>query len=119
MRAASLAGGPTLQAPMRGRRLLANGLMAIPLAIVCVVAACTPPPQGNPQVVPATSIVRPEIEAGGSQPTRPPLSPAVAVSPSPPAASSPLPIPSPSPSPSPAIHPVLPGFSAAPSPTSG
>ena len=86
---------------------------------ICVAAACTSP-QPEPRIVPATSVVPPELQAGATQPTRPPLSPAVSASPSPLAASSPLPSPSPSPSPSPAaIHPVIPGVNAAPSPTIG
>ena len=98
--------------------MLAGAVVALTVT-VGIGAACSSPQQGNPQVVPATSVIRPELQPGGIQPTRPPLSPAVPASPSPRAASSPLPVASPSPSPSPAIHPIIPGFNVAPSPTSG
>jgi hypothetical protein len=47
-------------------------------ALVLIGAACAAPLPPSTGKDPATSVVRPELLAGGQSPTRPPLSPAVA-----------------------------------------
>jgi hypothetical protein len=84
-----------------------------------VVATCAPPPRPAAFGVPATSVVPPQLVPGATPPTRPPLTPAVAVNPQPSATTA-----APSPGASaaraaagPVLHPTLPRVQVTRTPT--
>jgi hypothetical protein len=84
--------------------------------LIAMATACGSPPRPDAAGEPATSAVPPQLVPGATPPTRPPLSPAVAVSPVPPPAGSPIPTAAATPAPSPVMHPTLPRLDVTPSP---
>jgi hypothetical protein len=92
--------------------------LSLAASLALLVVACAPPARPAAVGTPATSVVPAQLVPGATAPTRPPLTPAVAVSPLPTTESAPSPEASPAPAATtgPVLHPTLPRVDVTPTP---